>query len=280
MIRSQPVQPRHRPSQLLARGVVAAAASTLMLAGGYPVVPHAAVAVARLRKHGRLPVGALRSVAREWSSALSLAAGRWRGFFPLPGAHIAGLRPVIVVHGFAMNRANFVPLARRLAAANVGPVIGFEYWSLGKVADAARQLAAFVAKVCQQTGATSVDIIGHSMGGVVARYYISMLGGDAKVHHLITIGAPHAGTEMSAIGVGRPRKELQRHSVLVQRLANAELPTHCEVTVIWSRADALVPGAGQARIMCSREIIYDDLGHMSMLHSKRVGADIIGILQS
>jgi pimeloyl-ACP methyl ester carboxylesterase len=261
------------------RGVIAASANALIVSGGYPLLPHALVASARLRTHGQLPTGAVRAVAREWHTALHMAARRWRGFAAMPGSAVRGPRPVIVIHGYAMNRANFIPMAKRLAAAGLGPVIGFEYWSLGKVVDAAKRLTTLVTDVCKRTGAASVDIIGHSMGGVIARYFVLKLSGDQRVTHLITIGAPHAGTEVSAIGIGRARKELQRNSALVQRLAAAPLPTHTDVTVIWSRADALVPGAGQAHISCNREIIYDDLGHMAMLDCSRVSQDIISILR-
>ena len=78
-------------------------------------------------------------------------------------------------------RANFLPLAYRLARAGLGPIVGFEYWTLGRTAAAARQLAWFVEHVQNMTGAPQVDVIGHSMGGVVGRYFVQLLGGDGAV---------------------------------------------------------------------------------------------------
>jgi len=101
-----------------------------------------------------------------------------------------GPRPIILLHGYAMNRANFFTLAYRLRAAGLGPVFGFEYWTLGRIAAGARQLGWFVDEVRAETGATEVDVIGHSMGGVVARYYVTFAGGDPFVKNVITLGSP------------------------------------------------------------------------------------------
>jgi triacylglycerol lipase len=211
----------------------------------------------------------------EWGVSAALSAARPAGFFPLPGARKQGPRPIIVIHGYAMNRANFVPLAFRLSRAGLGPIVGFEYWTLGRTAAAARQLSWFVDHVIAQTGANQVDIVGHSMGGVVGRYYVALGGGDGVVAHLVTLGSPHGGTDVSAIGVGHPTRELVIGSKLVTRLAAAAAPKQTKVTTIFSRGDALVPEARQAAIAGAERIVYDDLGHVALLGSRRVARDII-----
>jgi pimeloyl-ACP methyl ester carboxylesterase len=253
--------------------VIAAAGNAAMATGLYPLVPHAAMAMSRWRKDREQPHRQVRTALREWAMAVGVSLARPLGFLPLPGGH--GPRPIIVLHGYAMNRANFLPLATRLAAAGLGPVLGFEYWTLGKTASAARRLATYVDEVRAATGAAQVDLIGHSMGGVVARYYVQLGGGDGVVKNLITIGSPHAGTDVSAIGIGSPTKELFFGSVLLERLRTAPMPRRTRMTVIWSRSDGLVPGARQARVPGAEEIVYDDLGHLSMLASRRVADAII-----
>jgi triacylglycerol esterase/lipase EstA (alpha/beta hydrolase family) len=187
-------QRRHAPGHLVWRGVVAAASDLLMLTGVYPFVPHAGMVWSRWRKERPSPPGQLRAAVREWGAAVALSAARPLGFLPMPGEGTRGPRPIVLVHGYAMNRANFVLLARRLAAAGLGPIYGFEYWTLGKTGAAARRLGAYVDEVLATTGAAAVDVIGHSMGGVVGRYYVTLGDGDGKVANLITIGAPHSGT--------------------------------------------------------------------------------------
>ena len=242
----------------------------LMFTGVYPLVPHA------LRVfQGERPAHAGRIALAEWGMAMAMSAARPAGFLPLPGARTHGPRPIIVLHGYAMNRANFVPLAFRLAKAGLGPIFGFEYWTLGRTAAGARQLGWFVDQVRAATGAREVDLIGHSMGGVVARYYVALGGGDAKVHHLVTLGSPHAGTDVSRVGIGHPTRELVIGSQLLMRLAASPAPQHARITTILSTADALVPAARQPDVAGAERIVYDDLGHVALLGSRRVARDII-----
>jgi pimeloyl-ACP methyl ester carboxylesterase len=265
------MQRRHSMRHLLWRGGVAVVGNTMMFSGFYPLLPHAVRAVQR-GDHGTRRV---RAALHEWVAAAAISALRPTGFLPLPGARGHGPRPVIVLHGYAMNRANFVPLAYRLARAGLGPVFGFEYWTLGRTAAAARQLGWFVDEVRERTGATEVDLIGHSMGGVVSRYYVSLAGGDRYVKNLITIGSPHQGTDMSSLGVGHANRELYIGSKLLARIAAAPPPQHARITVIASRADAFVPGARQQPLPGAETIMYDDLGHVALLTSKRVADEII-----
>jgi len=246
-----------------------------MFTGVYPLVPHAVRALAR--RDARF-ASELRCALAEWGIAALLSAARPAGFFPLPGARTRGPRPIIVLHGYAMNRANFLPLAYRMKRAGLGPIFGFEYWTLGRVAAGARQLGWFVDQVREATGAETVDVIGHSMGGVVARYYVQLAGGDRHVAHLVTLGSPHAGTDVSRVGIGHPARELVLGSKLMTRLAAAPPPEHTEVTVIWSNGDALVPGARQLAFSGAEVIRYDDLGHVALLGSRRVARDIIARL--
>jgi pimeloyl-ACP methyl ester carboxylesterase len=269
------MQRRHSVRHLVWRGGVAVVSQAMMITGVYPLVPHAWRAIAQ-RDYG---VRTLRIALAEWGASVALSAVRPTGFMRLPGAGAKGPRPVIVLHGYAMNRANFLPLAFRLARAGLGPIFGFEYWTLGRTAAAARQLGWFVDQVRDATGADEVDLVGHSMGGVVARYYVTLAGGDPYVKNLITLGSPHAGTDVSAIGIGHPTRELLLGSKLLARLAAAPPPQHTRMTIIWSRADALVPGARQQPIPNAETIMYDDLGHVAMLGSRRIARDIIARLK-
>jgi len=270
------VQRRHSIRHLLWRGGVAGVTQAMMFTGLYPLVPHVYRALQQRAKPTRdLGVRPVRAALTEWGISAALSALRPAGFFRLPGARHKGPRPVILLHGYAMNRANFLPLAYRLAKNGLGPVFGFEYWTLGRVAAGARQLGWFVDEVRERTGATEVDLIGHSMGGVVARYYVTLAGGDPYVRNLITLGSPHAGTDVSRLGIGHPTRELVLGSQLVDRLAAAPPPTHAKTTLVWSRADALVPGAWQHALPNAEVILYDDLGHVALLGSRRVAAEIV-----
>lgn len=266
---------RHSVQHLVWRGVVAAASGLAMGAGLYPLATSAGVRQLR-RRAGADPALPGGMMVAEWGLALAATVTRPLGFFGLPVGlrPRQGPRPVILLHGYAMSRANFLVLARRLHAAGLGPLYGFEYWTLGSVATAARRLGQFVDAVTARTGATAVDLVGHSMGGVVARYYAVMGGGAGRVAHLVTLGSPHRGTEASLFGVGRPTKELRPGSPLLARLEHAGVPAELAMTVIWSRGDSLVWREDQARVPGAEHLAYDHLGHLGLLASRRVAADV------
>lgn len=264
-------QRRHSWRHLLWRGGIAVVSDAMMFTGFYPLVPHALRAIQRV-DHGPKPV---RAALGEWAASVAISAVRPAGFFALPGRDVRGPRPVIVLHGYAMNRANFVPLAYRLARAGIGPILGFEYWTLGRTAAAARQLGWFVDEIRERTGSPTVDLIGHSMGGVVSRYYVQLAGGDGIVNHLVTLGSPHHGTDVSAIGIGHANRELFVGSKLLSRIDAAPPPSSTKLTVITSKADALVPGARQKPVAGAELLELPDLGHVALLGSRRVASAII-----
>jgi hypothetical protein len=94
----------------------------------------------------------------------------------------------------------------------------------------------------------------------------------------VTLGSPRFGTEMSRVGIGHASREL--FTAQCSSACRDSPPSRTRVTVIWSRADALVPGARQPHLPGAEVILYDDLGHISMLGSRRVASDIITRLRS
>ena len=108
--------------------------------------------------------------------------------------------PVVLVPGtfenMAKNWATMSPALKSqgycIFALNYGATNGVD--ATGPVADSARQLAPFVDKVLASTGARKVDLVGHSQGGMMPRYYLGFLGGADKVNHLVGIAPSNHGT--------------------------------------------------------------------------------------
>ncbi|MEV8428487.1 esterase/lipase family protein [Streptomyces chartreusis] len=117
-------------------------------------------------------------------------------------------RPVVLVHGTMENRYdNWAALSPRLKEAGYcvfalnhgggsGPLLGTE-----DMAASARELADFVDRVRAATGAAKVDLVGHSQGGMMPRYYIKNLGGAAKVDKLVALTPSNHGTTFSGLGL-------------------------------------------------------------------------------
>jgi triacylglycerol lipase len=104
--------------------------------------------------------------------------------------------PVVLVHGTFENMLkNWLVLAPQLKAAGYC-VFALNYGNdaTAPIAQSAQELAPFVDAVLAATGARQVDIVGHSQGGMMPRYYLKYLGGANKVGELIGISPSNHGT--------------------------------------------------------------------------------------
>jgi triacylglycerol lipase len=115
-------------------------------------------------------------------------------------AHAAPTTPVIFVHGFSGNATNWATAMTVFKAGGYSgnQLFAYEYNSYGDNRTNAAGLSTFVGNVLAQTGASKVDIVNHSMGGLVSLWYLKQLGGTAKVSHLASIAGANHGTNIAA----------------------------------------------------------------------------------
>ncbi|GAA4290306.1 esterase/lipase family protein [Actinokineospora soli] len=104
--------------------------------------------------------------------------------------------PVVFVHGYGGSAGDIAAVRPALLAAGYTETdlhsLDFPNGETNETT--ARRLATHVDGVLANTGASKVDIIGFSMGGLSSRYYLKNLGGDAKVAHFAGISVPNHGT--------------------------------------------------------------------------------------
>ncbi|MEV7732839.1 alpha/beta fold hydrolase [Streptomyces sp. NPDC088921] len=140
------------------------------------------------------------------AQAATAPSSGWNDYSCKPSA--AHPRPVVLVHGtFANSVDNWLALAPYLENRDYC-VFSFDYgqlsgvplfYGLGPIAKSAEQLKTFVDKVLAATGAPETDLVGHSQGGLMPRYYLKFLGGAAKVNALVGIAPDNHGTTLSGI---------------------------------------------------------------------------------
>jgi triacylglycerol esterase/lipase EstA (alpha/beta hydrolase family) len=186
------------------------------------------------------------------------------------------VRPIVLVHGFTQNRTNFMWLSRYLAARGHGPFFGFDYWSFQRIETSARELQAFVDRVVAATGATEVDLVCHSLGGLVARTYVDLLGGHARVRRVVTLGTPHRGIRLALGGwLGRSVYEMQPRHGFIQKLDDAPVPAGVRYVSIYSMHDNIVlPGVVSSLAGRGRDVVVHQQGHFGILFSGAVAAHV------
>ena len=221
------------------------------------------------------PMGALRERARTHADRYSL-----RGLPPvqrglLLGDVAAAGTPIVLVHGWVDNRSVFTLLRRALQRRGFGRVVTMNYNVLTHdVPRAARRLSALVDQLCEETGYEQVHVVGHSMGGLVARYYVQRLGGDARVHTLATLGTPHSGTRAAHLVLGRAVRDLRIGSSIIRELAEPAPGCRTRFVAFWSDLDELVVPKRSARIehpdLTARNVFVHGTGHLSLPIDRRV----------
>jgi triacylglycerol lipase len=191
--------------------------------------------------------------------------------------------PILLVHGMVDNRSIFTLLRRALRRRGFGRVWTLNYHVLTQdLRAAARRLEQAVEAICEQTGYERIHVIGHSMGGIIARYYVQRMGGDQRVHTLVTLGSPHGGTRAARLLPRGVCRQLRPDSDVIAELG-APLE-HCRTRFLcfWSDLDVLISPKRAARIdhpdLNARNVFVRGVGHMSLPIDGRVTREIANTL--
>ncbi|MEU6196949.1 alpha/beta fold hydrolase [Streptomyces sp. NPDC047061] len=153
-----------------------------------------------------LLAAAVATVPAATAHASSAPTTGWNDYSCHPSA--AHPRPVILVHGTLGNSVdNWLSLAPYLEdrgycvfSLDYGQLDGVPvFYGLGPIDKSAEQLSAFVDKVLAATGAAKADLVGHSQGGMMPRYYLRFLGGAAKVNALVGLAPDNHGATISGL---------------------------------------------------------------------------------
>nr|WP_232265603.1 alpha/beta fold hydrolase [Streptomyces pactum] len=191
-----------------------------------------------------------------------------------------GHRPVLLLHGFIDNRSVFFLLRRSLRQAGRQQVMGLNHSPLiCDIPTAARSLGTRVEQVCARSGCRRVDLVGHSLGGLIARYYVQRLGGDARVHTLVTLGTPHGGTRAVPLLSAHPLvRQMRPDSPVIEELRQPAPGCRTRFVSFWSDVDQVVTPAERARIdhpdLLARNVRVEGVGHLALPVHRTVAAGV------
>jgi pimeloyl-ACP methyl ester carboxylesterase len=183
-------------------------------------------------------------------------------------------RTVVLVHGYLSNRAAMFPLQAYLRMRGFAQVLTFNYRSSHGVERGARELREFLR---ERVRGGRIDLVCHSLGGLVGRVYLQELGGARRVDRCITLGTPHAGTYNAYWLTSRVGAELRPDSRVLTRLRKSRpAASRVRFTSIVAGSDNLVIPRVFARH--ERVVHVPDLGHVAMLFSPTVLSHVVDAL--
>jgi triacylglycerol lipase len=164
--------------------------------------------------------------------------------------------PVLLVPGYGGGQGGLNALAARIrqTTGRATEVLTLAGDGTGDLIEQAGVLAEAVERA-YAGGAPSVDVVGYSAGGVVARLWVSRDGGDHQARRVITLGAPMHGTGLAAAGGalvpgGCPTAcvQLAPGSTLMQELAKEPIPATLPWLSVWTERDETVTPPDSARL--------------------------------
>jgi triacylglycerol esterase/lipase EstA (alpha/beta hydrolase family) len=219
-----------------------------------------------------------------WRETMAIAASiprmilyRWLMADPAPvrdAVDASTKLPVLLLHGVLCNAGVWYEMRRSLAARGIGPVYALSYGPpLASIDRFADQTATKIDAIRAATGAAQVVIVGHSMGGLVARAYLARYGG-AKVRRVITIGTPHQGSVMAYMFPGVSLSQLRPRNAWLDDLHATHSAAHPPIVSLWSWHDSMVAPQTSSVLARAENIALMGIGHNALLGDPEVAARV------
>ncbi|MBZ0254084.1 MAG: alpha/beta fold hydrolase [Candidatus Methylomirabilis sp.] len=200
------------------------------------------------------------------------------------GPNSQPLAPVLMVHGMGGSPKDFTDIRAWLIAQGYRESLLRTVKlsdSVGCMEQSAVEVAAAVETLARETGAPKVDVIAHSLGGLIVRYYAKNLGGDGYLRNVVTLSTPHHGTALAKPNpwfCGVTQTSLGS-AFLTALNAGDETPGEDVLyTAVWSPLDGLILPAESALLGGDARNIRVEENHLTILRSTPTYDAIRGVL--
>ncbi len=192
--------------------------------------------------------------------------------------------PLLLIHGFLGTRGSMYLLERRLVEDGF-IVVSFNIGALNvrDIRRSAFMIHRKIDRILAETPTKKIDIVGHSMGGLIGLYYVKKLGGAARVRRLVMMGTPVHGTWAALLGVATlglwstSSWQLLPRSRFLDELHQGQVPEGVEIHTIAAARDWVVPLA-TTRLHGANAMTVP-LGHSSLVVSEEVYQRLISVLR-
>ncbi|MFF1378862.1 esterase/lipase family protein [Streptomyces sp. NPDC058308] len=230
---------------------------------------------ARARRTARLPA-CLCALAVLALAAPAAAA-------PAPAA---AHRPVVFVHGYNADPGVWGSLRQDLTSAGYdeSELFSWGYDTSRSVnEDLAGQLAAYVAQVRARTGADRVDLVAHSFGSLVTRWYVKYGGGAPAVAHWASLAGPNHGTltAWACAAWSQACRDMTPGSYVADRLAAGdETPGPVAYATWWSNCDEVINPDASVALTGAANHAAGCLAHNDLLSDDGVSRGVQAFLRT
>ena len=190
-----------------------------------------------------------------------------------------GSEPVLLLNGLFDNQASWFWFKRRLQQLGIRNIVTVNLSSWHNEEVLTELLAKKVDEMRLHLGVNRVHLVGHSMGGIIARNYVQLRGGEDKVASLICLGSPHRGSKLASFSMAPLGKLLIPGSDFLHRLNAAPAPQALKTVNIYTRKDNMVLPNSHCRLDWAEEIELDDMGHTSLIYRQPAIAAVAAALK-
>lgn len=224
----------------------------------------------------------LRILVQEYLSLL-ISLSLWPfGYIRITEATSDATRqlPVLFLHGLFLNRSCWFVTKARLKMMGFANLHTMNLSKLSDVETLTEKVALKVDNLRHNCNCEKVHLVGHSMGGIIARNFIQIRGGANKVEQCILIGTPNHGSKLAPFAVTQLAEAIMPKSEFLENLNRKPFPKKVAVSNLYSRHDNLVIPCDSPVLGKVTDLEIAGVGHNALLYSNTVFNLILNAIKS
>ncbi len=200
---------------------------------------------------------------------------------PTPSLENTTNPPIILIHGLYHNASAWIFYRSWLRKAGYHRLYYLSFNSLrNSFSDLTEKLEELIAEIRAKENGRAPVVIGHSLGGLVARYCAERSGSKARPAAVITLGTPHQGSKLAAFGVGKLARSLLYRGTLIQEMESFSPPETIPRIALYSPLDNMVLPTSALHAQTPGWVHHETgpINHLAMVYHKPTARLVIQYL--
>ncbi len=185
--------------------------------------------------------------------------------------------PILFVHGWSGSESNWTTMISNFSREGWTreELNNWRYNTSQSNVRTASEVRTKVEEILRRTGATRVDIVTHSMGGLNTRYYLKNLRGTEKVDDWVSLGGPNHGTSTANFCFEASCVEMRIESTFLRELNREdETPGTTTYGTWWSSCDEIINPDESVLLSGATNTAAGCVGHIALTSNSTVFAGV------